>query len=263
MKKLLTSVALFWVPFSCVHAQHHTEPADSLEKTGFQQERVDTIFNEKFEIAVGTDKSILLSSLTHFVSDYDVSGRFLSFVNIEKKNDRVEFFTDFTLDLTINEFPAHLAIGAGDDQIGHLSNVFFIGPGLTFYPSDIRSVHRLFYILRLGGSYIWFPNAGANVPVEGDHTYKLDPRMEYTVFAQLQPWHVTRNTAIFFETFQRYRKDANVIELETGFRNHKLAHGHIGLGVKAEFGDMRFERVAIIGRINLGQGNARLVKHKV
>ncbi len=261
MKKLLTFGALLWATFSCAQ---HEEHSDSLEVSGFRPERTDTITNEKFEIALGTDKSIVMANQTHYQTDYNITGRFFSLVSIEKNEEgKMEFFTDFMLDLTLGKCPAHLAIGCGDDQVERISNVFFVGPGATVYWSDIKPVHTYLHIFRTSASYIWFPNAEteeASIPAHEASSYRLEPQMEYTVFAQLQPWHMTHNCALFFETFSRFRRDANVMDFEIGIRHHKVSHGHLGFGLRAEMEDMQFSRIAGILRINFGQGNPRHVK---
>ena len=218
---------------------------------------------EKLELAIGSDKGLNEVLQLHFYGPGSTSGRvFVAAAQEHVTRNTSVHFIDASIDLTVKEFPLHFAYSFGLDQIGHRPNVSYVGPGASFYFSDIPFFHKYFHIFRISSSYekltehhqtVWRNKNGESE----DSSVVIGKALEFSAFFQIQPYHITKKATIFSEGFLRSREKESFSEIEVGIRHKKVFEEMIGLGIRADFENFKFNTIAMILRFNLGNPNPR------
>ncbi len=211
---------------------------------------------EKLEIAYGTCKKLTASSQLHFYGPLNTEGRIFMIAEQEKEEKSKTHFFESTIDFTLKSFPLHIGYTMGIDQIARTPNTSYSGLAATVYWSDIRLIHTRFHILRTGISYLNLNKHLVNF--EGhDSTVSQNKKIEYIIFYQMQPFHITENTSLFSEGFLRLRENQSFGELELGIRNEKILDNLIGLAVRTDWEDFNFKSVCAVVRFNISNPNPK------
>ncbi len=217
---------------------------------------------EKLEIAYVTDRSMLAVNQLHFYGPGITQGRLFMQAEQEKEGKSSVHFFEATADLTVGEFPLHLGYTLGLDQFGKHPNVSYAGPAATIYWSDIYKVHHTFHILRTGMSYLSLSQHLVSKNGE-DSTEKIGNEMEFDVFMQLQPIHLSHEVTLFSEGLLRMRKDNSFSEIEIGLRHEKVFNDLIGLGIRLDWKDFHFHSLSGVLRFNISNPNPRHLEKKL
>lgn len=259
MKKIL--FFLFFVSsFLKVIAQEDT----TKHKFIFGKEKSGTVCVnglEKLEFAYGSDRTFSEVLQLHFYGPFITSGRVWVSATQEQDshNKNPVHFIDASVDLTLGEFPLHASYSFGLDQIGKKPNTSYVGPGIALYLSDIKKFHKFFHILRLSASYEKLTEH-LQIQRNGiweDSSAVIGSQWEKILFFQAQPFHITHNLTIFSEGLWRDRGGESFQELELGLRHRRVFEEMIGLGIRAEWENLKFHNVSLILRFNLSSPNPR------
>lgn len=241
-------------------AQHSADSTTKTKKLVFGRESGGAVCVnglEKLEIAFAHDKSFTFAQQLHFYGPRVTQGRVFILIGKEniKKNTFIDFF-EGTLDLTGHEFPLHLGFTIGTNKIEKKSNIFYQGPAVTLYLSDIKKVHKVFHILRSQISYVKMTKYFETTN-EADSSISLGRKLEFSTFYQVQPLHLTPKLSIFSEGLYCTRKNKMYGEIEIGIRHKKIMDELIGIGVKINWEEYKFHTISALIRFNVGNPNPR------
>ena len=219
---------------------------------------------EKLELACGSDRGMNEVLQLHFYGPWITSGRvFVAAAQDRNENKKSSVhFIDASIDLTVKEFPLHFSYSFGLDKIGHRSNVSYVGPGASFYFSDIPYFHKYFHILRISSSYEKLTQHHETVlrdkdGLSEDSSVVLGHALEFSGFFQIQPFHLTKHASIFSEGLLRMREHENFSEVEIGIRHKKIMQEMMGIGVRGSWDNFHWNSLAFILRFNLSNPNPR------
>lgn len=216
---------------------------------------------EKLEVAVATDKSLLFVNQLHFFAPGPLEGRlFMQAEQERQKSASSNHFFEATVDVTVKEFPLHIGYTMGLDQLGRKPNITYSGPTLTNYWSDMKKVHKVFHIARTSVSWLSLTEHLQTQNFE-DSSVHLGRHMEYSVFYQLQPLHLTTNLSIFHEGLLRVRQNISFAEIELGLRHKKILEELVGLGLRLDFENFHFHAVSGVIRFNISNPNPKHSKN--
>lgn len=213
---------------------------------------------EKFEIAFSTHKSLTAIGQLHFYGPLKTEGRVFMIVEEEQDEIKKARYFGTTVDLTWKSFPAHIGYSIGIDPFKKNLNTTFGGMSAAIYWSDIKAVNKSFHILRTGISVLKLTENLVNS--HNEDSVRTTPNvLDYSLFYQMQPIHLSRYTTLYSEGMMRLRKDESFSELELGIRNEKILENLFGVGVKVNFDDFHFYSISGILRFNISNPNP---KHK-
>lgn len=211
---------------------------------------------EKFEIAFSTSQSLTAIGQLHFYGPLKTEGRV--FMIVEQEQDEVKKARYFgtTVDLTWKSFPLHVGYAIGIDPFKKNTNTTFGGVSSAIYWSDIRAVNNAFHILRTSVSLLTLTENLLNV--NGEDSIVNGPKvLDYSLFYQMQPIHITEYTTLYSEGLLRLRKDESYSEIELGIKNEKILENLFGIGVKVNFDDFNFYSISGILRFNISNPNPK------
>jgi hypothetical protein len=217
---------------------------------------------EKLEVAFTSDRSLAFVNQLHFYAPWLLEGRLFMQAEQEKTNKSPVHFFEATVDMTVEEFPLHLGYTMGLDQLGKNPNTTYSGPALTIYWSDIPKVHKKFHIMRTGLSYV---SLAEHLQTRGfeDSTVSLGKQLEYSIFFQIQPLHITEDLSIFSEGLYRMRKENSFSEFELGLKHEKFLESLIGFGIRIGWEDLHFHSIAGVIRFNISNPNPKHQNKKI
>jgi hypothetical protein len=211
---------------------------------------------EKLEIALSSERTLTAVSQLHFYGPLQTEGRVFMVAEQEKDDESAIHFFETTFDLTWKEFPLHVGYTMGLDQVAQHPNTTYSGLATTIYWSDIMAIHHTFHILRTGVSFLNLNEHLVNR--EGyDSTVALRKKIEYSVFYQMQPIHLNKETSLYSEGYLRLRENESFGEIELGIRHEKVLDNLFGLGVRSSWTDMHFHSVSGVIRFNISNPNPK------
>lgn len=211
---------------------------------------------EKFEIAFSTHKSLTAIGQLHFYGPLQTEGRVFMIVEEEQDEIKKDRYFGTTVDLTWKSFPAHIGYSIGIDPFKKNLNTTFGGPSVAIYWSDIKAVNNSFHILRTSISVLKLTENLVNAHHE-DSVMSTPNVLDYSLFYQMQPIHLTEFTSLYSEGMMRLRKDESFSEIELGIRNEKILENLFGVGVKVNFDDFHFYSISGILRFNISNPNPK------
>lgn len=220
---------------------------------------------EKLEAAGATDLSFLFATQIHFYAPSILEGRIFGEVEEEKKDGLPNFFFNGTFGLTVREFPLHLS---GNIKFDQLHKEVSYGPGFDMYWSDISrfkilnqqiNIPKTFHILRTSVTRL---SVVKSIPTKHDFgdSSSIKKLLEYSLFFQMQPLHLTHDLSIFSEGSFRFNEEDDFMEVEVGLRHEKIFDNLIGLGVRTAWEDSKFHSVAGVVRFNISNPNPKHLK---
>lgn len=257
---LILMVACFFASTLKTTAQNSIQKKDTLKTNywHFEKEKGGAVCTdglEKLELGTGFSKHLKKPSFVeylqlHFDGPAETSGRIV----VQGNQEDGEHFLSGSLDGTWNKFPLHLAYGFGMDQI-HIKHdttyVSYIGPGLTFYPSDIKFFHHAFHILRIGVNYEKLSSINS-LNTEKD----LGKYTAYSVFFQTQSFEKKEGAGkIYLEGAFKLRGEESYTELLIRYRHDKIAEGLINFGAKVDWQGEHFKSISFVAGLNLTRPN--------
>ena len=209
---------------------------------------------EKLEIGIGVSKDLELSSVEILQLNFDGPSNTSGRIFVLGTQENGEHFLGGTLDATYRRFPVHLGYTFGLDQI-HLNHdttyATYIGPGLTFYPSDIKLFHHVFHIIRFGVYYEKLTKINAL-----DDERKLGYGFSYNVFFQTQSFERKDNAGkIYLEGSFKKRGEESFTEFFIRYRDDRFAEGLINIGIKTDWKNSKYNSTALNIGLNLTRPN--------
>lgn len=209
---------------------------------------------EKIEIAMGVSSTGALSSVQILQLNFDGPNNTSGRIFVLGTQENGEHFIGGTLDATFKKFPVHAGYTFGLDQV-HLVHdttfVTYIGPGVTFYPSDIKLFHPYFHIIRLGVYYEKLTKV--NAP-EDDR--KLGYGLSYNFFFQTQSYERREDRGkIYLEGSYKKRGSESFTELFVRYRDERFAEGLINFALKSDWKNSMYNSTSIVVGFNLTRPN--------
>lgn len=211
---------------------------------------------EKFEIAFSTHKSLTAIGQLHFYGPLKTEGRVFMIVEEEQDEIKKDRYFGTTVDLTWKSFPLHIGYSIGIDPFKKNLNTTLGGMSAAIYWSDIKAVNNSFHILRTSISLLTLTQNLENFHGE-DSIVNTPQVLDYSLFYQMQPIHITEYTTLYSEGMLRLRKSVSYSEIELGVRNEKILENLFGLGIKVNFDDFKFYSISGILRFNISNPNPK------
>lgn len=211
---------------------------------------------EKLEIAFSTLKSLTAIGQLHFYGPLNTEGRVFMIVEQEQDEIKKSRYFGTTVDLTWKSFPVHVGYSIGIDPFKKNPNTTFGGMSTAIYWSDIKAINNTFHILRTSVSLLKLTEN--LVDVNGEDSVASRPQiLDYSLFYQMQPIHLSEYTTLYSEGLLRLQKKESYSEIELGVRNEKILENLFGIGVKVNFDDFHFYSVSGILRFNISNPNPK------
>lgn len=211
---------------------------------------------EKLEIAFSSLKSLTAIGQLHFYGPLNTEGRVFMIVEQEQDEIKKDRYFGTTVDLTWKSFPVHVGYSIGIDPFKKNPNTTFGGISTAIYWSDIKAINNSFHILRTSISVLKLTENLENV--HGEDSVASRPQvLDYSLFYQMQPIHLSAFTTLYSEGLLRLQKKESYSEIELGIRNEKILENLFGVGVKVNFDDFHFYSISAILRFNISNPNPK------
>jgi hypothetical protein len=240
--------------------EHYKITSDSTKESSkwkFGSESQNILLVEKFEVAAAWNHTG--NEALQMLFGWPLgTGRIFATGSQEEKGLN---FLDATMDFTYGNWPIDFGYSMGNDQTGHNPNTIYMGPNVTFMPSDLKSVHKVFNILRFS---IIYPTFTKSIGFSNDSITHYNNGLEYLLFFQTKQIEKGVNGFDYFaEGLLKVRGEKSVFELELGLRNHKLLDNKLGVGIKFFTNDFNLEDIqsSLVIRYNVGNANPRGFSH--
>ncbi|MCX6756282.1 MAG: hypothetical protein NTX85_03005 [Candidatus Nomurabacteria bacterium] len=239
------------------HLTERNDSTKSSNKWKFGSESQNVLLVEKFEVAAAWNHTG--NEALQILFGWPLgTGRVFATGSQEEKGLN---FLDATMDFTYGNWPVDFGYSMGNDQTGHNPNLIYMGPNVTFMPSDFKSIHKVFNILRFS---VIYPTFTKSVGLSNDSISHFNSGLEYLLFFQTKQIEKGVNGFDYFvEGLLKVRGEKSVCELELGLRNHKLLDNKLGVGIKFFTNDFNLEDIqsSLVIRYNVGNTNPRGFSH--